>query len=522
MACCESRATPPGNETGDPARRADLDQARQPIGQPARRVGRGRASSTTCGAGHLDAAALGPVGEQRRRAAPRRPRRGAARRRDRLPRPLSPACAPPRLGRWRDAASRRAPTSSARSASSSPSTPRCRASAAPPSSWRCRSSRRCCSVTSSARARVGRLLGRLPGAARPAAARPASSARAGRVLGVGDERGDPLLPAVVPAQPLDPDRIDELGHGAGGDGGGGSRRRPRWPAATARAPPSAAAAARRNGFSAAGYASGGRSFWPSAAMATANSIAERSDAVLSTAPAAAGARRWTSSPTLRGPRGAGSSSARTANTWSTNRCLTRTGVRASHAGASDDRAVGGFGAVQRSFDDLGTPLADVTFCVLDLETTGGDRNDDTITEVGAVKVRGGEFLGTFQTLVNPGRAHPAADHHAHRADRRPRGAGAAHRGRAAVAARVPRAARSSSATTSASTWRSCAPPSSAPATRRFDPVRGRHRGAGPPARARRGAGLPPGHAGVAVPPRPQARPTGPSTTPSPPPICCTC
>ena len=61
---------------------------------------------------------------------------------------------------------------------------------------------------------------------------------------------------------------------------------------------------------------------------------------------------------------------------------------------------------QRSFDDLGTPLHDVTFCIIDLETTGGNRNDDTITEIGAVKVRGGEFLGTFQTLVNPGRAIP--------------------------------------------------------------------------------------------------------------------
>ena len=64
------------------------------------------------------------------------------------------------------------------------------------------------------------------------------------------------------------------------------------------------------------------------------------------------------------------------------------------------------GAVQGSFDDFGTPLADVTFCVLDLETTGGDRAGDMITEVGAVKVRGGECLGTFQTLVNPGRAIP--------------------------------------------------------------------------------------------------------------------
>lgn len=62
--------------------------------------------------------------------------------------------------------------------------------------------------------------------------------------------------------------------------------------------------------------------------------------------------------------------------------------------------------MQRSFDELGTPLADVTFCVLDLETTGGNRNEDMITEVGVVKVRGGECLGTFQTLVNPGRAIP--------------------------------------------------------------------------------------------------------------------
>ena len=61
---------------------------------------------------------------------------------------------------------------------------------------------------------------------------------------------------------------------------------------------------------------------------------------------------------------------------------------------------------QRSFDDLGTPLHDTTFCVLDLETTGGNRTDDMITEIGVVKVRAGECLGTFHTLVNPGRAIP--------------------------------------------------------------------------------------------------------------------
>ena len=62
---------------------------------------------------------------------------------------------------------------------------------------------------------------------------------------------------------------------------------------------------------------------------------------------------------------------------------------------------------QRSFEDLGTPLSEVTFCVLDLETTGGSPAESAITEVGAVKVRMGEVTGTFHTLVNPGEAVPA-------------------------------------------------------------------------------------------------------------------
>jgi DNA polymerase-3 subunit epsilon len=61
---------------------------------------------------------------------------------------------------------------------------------------------------------------------------------------------------------------------------------------------------------------------------------------------------------------------------------------------------------QRSFDDLGTPLYDVTFCVLDLETTGASPTECGITEIGAVKLQGGECLGTFQTLVDPGCAIP--------------------------------------------------------------------------------------------------------------------
>src|SRR5918999_1377319 len=62
---------------------------------------------------------------------------------------------------------------------------------------------------------------------------------------------------------------------------------------------------------------------------------------------------------------------------------------------------------QRSFDELGRPLRDVTFCVVDLETTGGSAEAGSmITEIGAVKVRGGEVLGEFQTLVNPHAAIP--------------------------------------------------------------------------------------------------------------------
>ena len=59
-------------------------------------------------------------------------------------------------------------------------------------------------------------------------------------------------------------------------------------------------------------------------------------------------------------------------------------------------------APQLSFDELGTPLREVTFVVLDLETTGGSADGDAITEVGAVKVRGGERIAELSTLVDPG------------------------------------------------------------------------------------------------------------------------
>lgn len=63
---------------------------------------------------------------------------------------------------------------------------------------------------------------------------------------------------------------------------------------------------------------------------------------------------------------------------------------------------------QRSFAELGTPLCDVTFCVVDLETTGVAPGTCAITEIGAVKYRGGERLGEMSILVNPGQPIPPA------------------------------------------------------------------------------------------------------------------
>jgi DNA polymerase III subunit epsilon len=60
--------------------------------------------------------------------------------------------------------------------------------------------------------------------------------------------------------------------------------------------------------------------------------------------------------------------------------------------------------IQPSFDELDEPLRETTFTVVDLETTGGAAGSDSITEIGAVKVRTGAVLGEFQTLVDPGRA----------------------------------------------------------------------------------------------------------------------
>ena len=51
-------------------------------------------------------------------------------------------------------------------------------------------------------------------------------------------------------------------------------------------------------------------------------------------------------------------------------------------------------------------LAGATFCVVDLETTGGSPGFSKVTEIGAVRMRGGEVVERFVTLVNPNRPIP--------------------------------------------------------------------------------------------------------------------
>ena len=74
------------------------------------------------------------------------------------------------------------------------------------------------------------------------------------------------------------------------------------------------------------------------------------------------------------------------------------------------------GSNQLSFAELDSAeelsLRQTTFVVVDLETTGGratgteQKTPDAITEIGAVKVRGGAVLGEFATLVDPQRSIP--------------------------------------------------------------------------------------------------------------------
>lgn len=61
---------------------------------------------------------------------------------------------------------------------------------------------------------------------------------------------------------------------------------------------------------------------------------------------------------------------------------------------------------QRSLADLGLALREVAFLVVDVETTGTAAQTAEITEIAAVKVRGGQVVGEFATLVRPRRPIP--------------------------------------------------------------------------------------------------------------------
>ena len=50
------------------------------------------------------------------------------------------------------------------------------------------------------------------------------------------------------------------------------------------------------------------------------------------------------------------------------------------------------------------------FVSIDLETTGLDAGRDTAVAVAVVPFRGGEPIGGYETLVNPGRPIPAVVH----------------------------------------------------------------------------------------------------------------
>ena len=63
---------------------------------------------------------------------------------------------------------------------------------------------------------------------------------------------------------------------------------------------------------------------------------------------------------------------------------------------------------QSTLQDFGRALHETTFVVIDLETTGGAPHlGAAITEIGAIKSRGGQLLGEFKTFVDPGHLVPA-------------------------------------------------------------------------------------------------------------------
>ncbi|MBO0802948.1 MAG: hypothetical protein J2P25_07725 [Nocardiopsaceae bacterium] len=64
-------------------------------------------------------------------------------------------------------------------------------------------------------------------------------------------------------------------------------------------------------------------------------------------------------------------------------------------------------SVQASADGIAhVPFADLEFAVVDVETTGWTPEDSGITEVGAVRIRQGQIVAEFTSLINPGTPVP--------------------------------------------------------------------------------------------------------------------
>lgn len=77
------------------------------------------------------------------------------------------------------------------------------------------------------------------------------------------------------------------------------------------------------------------------------------------------------------------------------------------AGAAYEGAAGRPRSAAREYGgmtggDKGIPLAELEFAVVDIETTGWSPAEAAITEIGAVRVRGGARQGEFASLINPG------------------------------------------------------------------------------------------------------------------------
>ncbi|WP_396203784.1 PolC-type DNA polymerase III [Gemmatimonas sp.] len=70
-------------------------------------------------------------------------------------------------------------------------------------------------------------------------------------------------------------------------------------------------------------------------------------------------------------------------------------------------ATGAFAAPESAPDDPGPSLRDITFSVVDVETTGTRAaGDDRITEIAIATVRGGAVIDVYSQLVNPERPIP--------------------------------------------------------------------------------------------------------------------